>query len=158
MSLKKLISLISLIVFTTSALADDCPTGQYMHPELNRCVLNNKTVSTKTNANLCEGKTGDEYSSCFKDNVKRELQDFKKPSEVSDGNWHRASVPLAVGLLAGYYLIINKEAFKSCKATSVWLMLGGAVAGTLTEVTSQLSYSKSLKKLHKKFHRVNECN
>lgn len=151
MSLKKLISLISLIVFTTSALADDCPTGQYMHPELNRCVLNNKTVSTKTNANLCEGKTGDEYSSCFKDNVKRELQDFKKPSEVSDGNWHRASVPLAVGLLAGYYLIINKEAFKSCKATSVWLMLGGAVAGTLTEVTSQLSYSKSLKKLHKKY-------
>ncbi|MBC77843.1 MAG: hypothetical protein CME64_17690 [Halobacteriovoraceae bacterium] len=151
MFLKKVVSTIILSAFALSAMAQDCPSGHYMHPELNRCVMKSSTVSTKTNANRCEGMSGEAYSKCFKDNIKDELKDYKKQSKVSDGNWHRASVPLTVGLLAGYYLIINKENFKSCKATSVWLMLGGAVAGTLTEITAQLSYSKSLKKLNKKY-------
>ncbi|MCO4754603.1 MAG: hypothetical protein KC478_08970, partial [Bacteriovoracaceae bacterium] len=144
---------LGLSVLLSSAQASDCPEGQYYHSSLQRCLLNKKTVSTKTNANRCEGKSGDEYAKCFKDNIEDEIKDLEKAESISQGNWHKATVPLTVGLLAGYYLVTNKDTFSQCKATSIWLMLGGAAAGAVTEISAQLTYSKKIKSVHEKYNK-----
>ena len=155
---------LELSLFVTKAYANDCPNGQYMDSSLGRCVLKKQVVETKVKSSQCEGLEGDAYAQCFKDNVKDEMSeleakgDIKKTDGVSDGNVMRYGVPIVVTFVAGYYLLKRQSTFKNCKSTSMWLILGGAASGMVTEFAAQTAYKKKTKSLEKDYKNKIEQN
>lgn len=145
------------IIGVQSALAEDSEScseqGKVLDSATGRCVLPKQVVTAKSKASGCEELSGEAYASCFKKNAEdsREDLELKNNDKVSSGNWHKYSVPIMASLIAGYYLLQNQSKLKQCSATSMWLILGGAASGMITELTAQRSYKKKLKSLLKSY-------
>ncbi len=157
-NLKKLINfwLISSLFLANYSFADDeneCPQGQVYDSTLNRCVLTQDTVETKTDSLKCKDLEGDAYKKCFDDNVQKDLADAEQAGDIKKETNAEAKygIPAVVTLGAGYLLWKHSDALKQCGQTSMWLMLGGGAGSLLGEFMAQDSYKKDLKKIIKKY-------
>lgn len=140
----------------TAETSADCPEGMYLDMKLNRCVLKQEVQNTKVKANRCDGKTGEEYRECYEQNVKDEMGGLEETSDVGDGKVLRYGVPVLVTIIAAYYLLRLKFSKKygsvrKCFTGSMWLMLGGGVAGLITEISAQTAYKKRIKELEEEY-------
>ena len=157
-NLKKLISfwLISSLFLANYSFADDeneCPQGQVYDSTLNRCVLTQDTVETKTDSLKCKDLEGDAYKKCFDDNVQKDLADAEEAGDIKKQSKpdNDAAIAGIITLGAGFYLYSNYDELKKCGQTSMWLMVGGGVSSLLGELLAQSSYKKKLKKIINKY-------
>lgn len=145
--------------FTGKAYAEDsscADEGKVFDRSTGRCVLSKDVVDTKVKANKCGGLTGEAYSECFKKNAQEGVSELEKDGlkstdKVSKGKVARYGVPIVASLVAGLYLLQNKSKLKQCSSTSMWLILGAAASGMVTEFSAQRSYKKKLKSLLKNY-------
>jgi len=137
--------------------SEDCPSGQYYDSQLNRCIMTTDTAEVKANVSACEGLEGEEFKECFQSNASDQVSSMesegleKLDNNFKKGNGMKLAVPLAVSLLTSYYLFLNKEKFKSCKSTSIWLLFGAGVTSFVGEISAQITYKNKTKDLENKF-------
>lgn len=142
---------------------ESCAEGMHFDMKLNRCVLKREVQDTKVKANACADTTGDARRECFEQNVRDEMTDMAETTDVKDGSGMRYAVPVIVTLVAAYYLLKLKfsdkyGSIRKCFTGSMWLMLGGAVAGLVTEISAQSAYKKKLKELEEDYKANMEAN
>jgi hypothetical protein len=144
----------------TSSVAyanDDCQEGMYFHPQLRRCVLNKEVQDMKYEIkNECAGKTGAALRACHEEiaNKAADLEgktaeDYEE--EVKDGNLARYGLPIVISVIAAYYLLKVKKDNPQCKTGSMWLMIGGAAAALITEITAQKKFREKVETLQNEY-------
>lgn len=148
----------TLILASLNALAtEECSSGQYYDSQLNRCIMTSDTAEVKANVSACEGLEGEEFKQCFQNNANDQVSSMESEGleeldkGFKDGNGMKLAVPLAVSLLTSYYLFLNKDKFKSCKSTSIWLLFGAGVSSFVGEISAQITYKSKTKDLENKF-------
>jgi len=133
-----------------SAIAQQCQEGMYLHPKLNRCVLTKEVIETKEGSIACQGLSGDAYRECFEKNAQSNLSEEVQNTEIDDmkkGNFGRYAMPIVASTAAAYFLLKVKKNNPQCKTGSMWLLIGGAAAALITEISAQAKYKKKTKEL-----------
>lgn len=132
--------------------------GMYWDATMGRCLISTNNAVTKDKTSQCAGLSGDEFKKCFNDNAKEQVDQLNKDGEIGTINQSmgknsaaKIGLPLAVSLLTGYYLLLNKDKLKACPSTSLWMIFGASTASFIGEVSSQITYSIKAKDLAKKY-------
>ncbi len=122
----------------------ECPDAQVWSPRRNKCVLKENVVELKVESGQCEKLSGSAYEQCFKDSANKALEkeEVKQKGEsglqkAADNDIMKYGMPMIASFAAGYFLIKKKKSFAKCPSTSMWLILGGAVAGMGSEIIAQ---------------------
>lgn len=147
------------IVLSGNCIAEECSKkGMYFDTKLNRCIKKASTIETAEKTSACAGLQGEEYTKCFNDNAREEVTKLEENEEIakldksfSKNNGVKTMVPLAISLLTGYYLILNKDKLEGCKTTSLWMIFGASTANFLGEVSAQITYNTKTKDLEEKY-------
>ena len=161
--------LIFQFLFLTSPLtssktyANTCQEGMYFHPRLQRCVLTQEVQDMKHEVrNECEGMTGASLRACHEriantaaDLEGKSADEYKE--EVKKGNLARYGLPIIISVLSAYYLLKVKKDSPQCKTGSMWLMIGGAAAALITEITAQKKFKDNIEDLQSEYQtKMNE--
>ncbi len=145
--------LLGSFIWAFTSSAKECQDGHRYDSNLNRCVLDEKTVSTKSSSLDCAQQEGDAFKKCFNNNVDQQINESQKNDNLKSSSKPKANigVPAVATLASGYVLLNKQETLGECSSLSTWLMLGGGVSSLLGEFMAQRSYKKKVDGLAKKY-------
>lgn len=131
----------------------ECKTmaGKVWDGRLNACVTSAQTSKIQNQVkNACKDLTGEAYQNCYYNNALSAIQedgvrDNEKVEGTLDGGTSSA-ISMIATLMTAKYLINRKKNDVSCKAPSLWMMLGAGAAAVVGEVLANLNYRRQLKK------------
>lgn len=160
--------LVFLHLFAPKAHAQSygtCDPGYYWSSNLNRCLISDQDVETKRGVLKCSGLSGEDYTKCYNDIASERVGELEQSGEIEnyekDFNSMDATrivVPITISLITGYYLFMNKDKFKDCKATSMWLIFGGGVVTLLGEIAAQIKFKAATDAIAKEYSNKIENN
>lgn len=138
---------------------NDCPEGQEPDPNRNGfCVMTDNVIELKIESGQCEGLTGANYEQCFKnaadtavDDAEFDQKNEKGIQKEADKNYLKFGMPMIASFAAGWILLKKAPALSSCPSTSMWLLLGGAIAGMGSEIAAQLSYKNEIDNIQERY-------
>ena len=132
----------------------ECDGGMVWNERKNGCVLEENLIDLKIESAQCEGLSGAAAEKCYQDvaNSAVDKTEVKEKGESSlqktaDNDIMKYGMPMIASFVAGHFFLSNKKSFAKCPSTSMWLLLGGAVAGMGAEIYAQLNYKSNLKKI-----------
>ncbi len=134
-----------------------CGAGRHFDGQLKRCVFSTQTLEDRDEARACEGLSGKEYTDCFLNNARSDADEIRDGKGISDkrGKGGRAIsnslVPLTMTLVSGYFLLNNKKTFSSCKATSMYFILGAGIAGITGEAIAYFGHKNRTEDIADKY-------
>ncbi len=142
---KSFLSLLLILLVSTVYAQEECAQGFEFSNSLNRCILKEQTVSTKTQASRCEQLQGQAKSDCYEENINSQTEAKTKDAEAKYG------VPLIMSLSLGYVLFTNKAQVKECGAASLWTMFLASSGVILGEYLANKKYEDKLDDMAKEY-------